>query len=134
MPKSIDSICQKYELKLRTGRMPVRVDSDPERQVEAFRRALVSNEAVRSAVAKVLCREGVCTIWWVGFYAYSRKLARLKAHIGSPDVLREEARMQLEVWAARGLVRTVLEMVAQEVFELDLTGPIPTLAQTPERT
>ena len=129
MPKSIDQICQKYELKLRTGRMPVRVDSDPKRQVEAYRRALVSNEAVRSAVATVLCREGVCTIWWVGFYAYARKLACLKAHIGSPDVLRVEARMQLEVWAARGLDRVVLEKVARECFELDLTGPIPTLAQ-----
>jgi hypothetical protein len=134
MPKSIDSICQKYELKLRTGKMPIRVDSDPARQIEAFRRATVSNEAMRSAVATVINREGVCSIWWVGFYAYSRKLAWLRAHIGSPEVLRSEARMQLEVWAARGLARTVLEKVALECFELDLTGPIPTLAQPPERT
>ena len=134
MPKSIDSVCQKYELKLRTGKMPIRVDSDPERQIEAFRRGQESNEAVRSAVASVLCREGVCTIWFVSYYAYGRKLAWLKAHVGAYDVLRSEARMQLEVWAARGLIRKVLEMVAMEVFELDLTGPIPTLAPPPERT
>jgi hypothetical protein len=134
MAKSIDSICQKYELKLRTGKMPERVDGDRDMQIEAFRRAQVNNEAVRSAVAAVISREGVCTIWWVAFYAFARKLAWLKTHVGSADVLRSEARMQLEVWVARGLARTVLEKVALECFELDLTGPIPTLAQPVERT
>ena len=134
MAKDIDDVCQKYELKLRTGKMPERVDGDRDMQIEAFRRACVNSEAVRSAVAAVISREGVSTIWWVAFYAFARKLAWLKTHVGSPDVLCNEARMQLEVWAARGLARTVLEKVALECFELDLTGPLPTLAETPKPT
>lgn len=134
MAKDIDRICEKYELKLRTGKMPGRVDGDRERQVEAFRRCAERAEALRSAVAAVLSTEGVCSIWWTYYYDFARKLARQVARIGSPDVLRLEARMQLEVWVSRGLVRPVLEKIGREVFDLDLTGPIQPLAGSPGPT
>jgi hypothetical protein len=133
MAKDIDRICEKYELKLRAGRMATRVDCDRDRQVEAFRRGAEQNEAVRAAVASVLSRAGVTTIWWTYYYDFGRKLAALKARVLAHDVLRLEARMQLEVWVSRGLVRTVLEEIGRDCFELDLTGPIPTLAQLAEQ-
>jgi hypothetical protein len=127
MAKDIDRVCEKYELKLRTGKMPGRGDGDRERQVESYRRCAERNEALRSAVAAVLSRVGVCTIWWTSYYDFARKAARQVVRIGSPDVLRLEARMQLEVWVSRGLDRAVLEAIGREVFELDLTGPIQPL-------
>jgi hypothetical protein len=133
MAKDIDRICDKYEYKLRDGRTASRSDQDRERQAEGYRRGAARNEEVRSAVAAVISRVGVSTIWWAFYYDFGRTLARLKARDGSPESLHSEARMQLEVWVARGLVREVLEQVARECFELDLTGPIPTLAQPPER-
>ena len=128
MARDIDRVCEKYELKLRTGKMPERVDGDRERQVAEFRRGAERNEEVRTAVAAVISQAGVATIWWPFYYDFGRKLARLKARLGSPEVLRLEARMQLEVWVSRGLVRSVLESIGRECFELELTGPIPALA------
>jgi hypothetical protein len=134
MAKDIGGVCEKYEMKLRTGKMPGRADGDRERQVEAFRRGAERNEAVRAAVADVLNSLGVYSIWWPFYYAYSRWVARKVSRVGSPEVLRLEARMQLEVWAARGLERSVLETIGREVFDLDLTGPIQPLARSPDPT
>jgi len=133
MAKDIDRVCEKYEFKLRTGRMPTRVDNDREKQVEGFRRGTAKNEEVRSAVAEVISRIGVSTITWPFYYDFGRTLAALRDRSGSPEVHLKEARMQLELWVSRGLNRTVLEAIGRECFELDLTGPIPTLAETPER-
>lgn len=124
MAKDIDRVCEKYELKLRTGKMPGRGDGDRERQVESYRRCAERAEALRSAVAVVLGREGVSTIWWTYYYDFARKLARQVNRICSHGVLLIEARMQLEVWVARGLVRAVLVAIGREVFDLDLTGPM----------
>jgi len=134
MAKDIDRVCEKYEFKLRTGRMPTRVDNDREKQIEGFRRGTAKNEEVRSAVAEVISRIGVSTIMWPFYYDFGRTLAALRDRSGSPEVHLKEARMQLELWVSRGLNRTVLEAIGRECFELDLTGPIPTLAESPERT
>jgi hypothetical protein len=134
MAKDIDRVCEKYEVKLLTGRTSPRSDQDRQRQVDNFRQAQSRYEAVRSAVAAVLSREGVCTIWWSYYYDFGRKLAARQVRVGSPDVLRTEARMQLEVWVARGLNRSVLEAIGRECFELELTGPIPALAELQKQT
>jgi len=134
MAKDIDRVCEKYELKLRAGRMPTRVDNDREKQVEGFRRGAAKNEEVRSAVAEVISRIGVPTITWPFYYDFGRTLAAMRDRSGSPEVHLKEARMQLELWVSRGLNRAVLEAVGRECFELDLTGPIPTLAESPKPT
>jgi len=134
MAKDVDRVCQKYEVKLDLGRASARVDGDREQQVGAFHRAQEKDKALREAVAAVLSAEGVSTIWWIYYYTFGRKLAKLKAHWGETEAMRSEARIQLDVWSARGLIRPVLERIAKECFELELGGPIPTLAQTGERT
>ena len=130
MAKDVDRICETYEVKLDLGRASVRVDGNRERQVAAFRRSVENDRIVRAAVSVVLSAEGISTIWWAYYYAFGRKLTWLKAHWGETRVMLSEARVQLDVWTARGLVRPVLERIATECFELDLTEPIPTLAQS----
>jgi len=127
MAKDVDRVCQKYEVKLDMGRASSRGDGDRERQVAAFRRSAEKDKAMREAVAAVLSAEGISTIWWAYYYAFGRKLAWLQAHWGDTMVMRSEALIQLDVWTARGLARPVLERVAREVFEIDLTGPVPIL-------
>jgi hypothetical protein len=127
MAKDIDRVCQKYEVKLDMGRASARGDGDRERQVAAFRRSAEKDKAVREAVAKVLCAEGISTIWWAYYYSFGRKLAWLQAHWGDTMVTRSETLIQVDVWTARGLARPVLRRVAREVFEIDLDGPVPIL-------
>jgi hypothetical protein len=134
MAKDVDRICKKYEVKLDLGRASARVDGNRERQVAAFRRSVEKDRTVREAVAAVLCAEGISTIWWSYYYAFGRKLAWLKSHWGETLVMLSEARIQVDVWTARGLARPVLERIATECFELDLGGPIPALAQSEEGT
>jgi len=134
MAKDVDRVCERYEIKLGLGRASVRGDGNRELQVAAFRRAQERDKTLREAVAAVLSAEGVSTIWWAYYYAFGRKLAWLKAHWGETEAMRSEARIQLDVWSARGLIRPVLERIATECFELELGGPIPTLVQTGERT
>lgn len=85
-------------------------------------------------MAQLLCSSGISTIWWPYYYDFGRKLTVLKKRVTSVDVLLTEARMQLEVWVARGLAREVLETIAFNCFELDLSGPLPTLAEQPAPT
>jgi len=125
MAKDLDRVCEKYEVKLSLGRASTRVDADRERQVAAFRRSAEQDRALREAVAAVLSAEGISTIWWAYYYAFGRKLARLQAHWGDTMVMRSETLIQLDVWTARGLARPVLERVAREIFEIDLSGPVP---------
>ena len=134
MAKDIDRVCEKYELKLRAGRMMARIDGDRAAQLASYRRAIERIEGIRKAVAKMLGSQGVSTIWWSYYYDFGRSLTKLAARNGSPEVLRLEARTQLEVWVERGLERSVLEAIGREVFDLDLTGPIQPLAESPGPT
>jgi hypothetical protein len=134
MAKSVDRMCEKYEMKLRAGRILGRVDGDRAAQLASVRRAAQRMADRRTAVAAVLSTAGIYSIWWPYYYSFSLKVGRLVERIGSADVLRLEARMQLEVWVARGLVRAVLEAIGREVFDLDLTGPIEPIVETPGPT
>lgn len=134
MAKSIDRVADKYELKLRNGRVPTRADGDVKRQVEQFKMGMERAEVMRVMMAQELCSRGVCTIWWPYYYDFGRKLAGLKRRVSPAETLLVEARMQLEVWVARGLDRAVLEAIACNCFELNLSGPQPTLAREPAPT
>jgi hypothetical protein len=105
-----------------------RRDGDIEAQAGAFRRAQESDRDLRTSVGQLLCSAGVPSIQWLFYFDFARRLSRLSRSDMSGDVRVSEARMQLEVWVARGLNRTVLEEIAFTLFNLTLTGPIPTLA------
>jgi hypothetical protein len=134
MAKTVDRVCEKYELKLRAGMMPARTDGDRERQAEAFRLAVERTEVVRKSTKEVLCSRGVFTIWWPYYDSFARCVAKQVARVESPDVQRLAARSELEVWVDRGLERSVLEAIGREVFDLDLTGQVQPLAGSPGPT
>ena len=132
MGRDIDTVCERYERKLRAGRTLARRDGDVESQVGAFRKAQETDRDLRARVSELIGAAGVPSIQWLFYYDFARRLSRLVRQDAGASVLTSEARMQLEVWVARGLVRSVLEAVASDCFDLILTGPIPTLAQ-PEK-
>jgi len=132
MGRDIDAVCERYERKLRAGRTLARRDGDVESQVGAFRKAQETDRDLRAAVSELIGSAGVPSIQWLFYYDFARRVSRLARQDMSVDVRASEARMQLEVWVARGLQRSVLEAIGRECFELDLTGPLPTLAQ-PEK-
>ena len=134
MAKDMIRVCDNYEFKLRTGQMPTRRDHDHVLQAEKFRRAFARYEEVRVAVAGVVGRFGVHSIWWPFYYDFGRTLASMHDRWEITHVQRREARMQLELWVSRGLVREVLEAIAYDCFDLTLTGPIPTLAADTDAT
>lgn len=128
MGRDIEAVCERYERKLRAGRTLVRRDGDVESQVGAFRKAQETDRDLRASVSQLIGSAGVPSIQWLFYYDFARRVSRLARQEMSHDSLASEARMQLEVWVARGLNRAVLEAIAREGFEMDLTGPIPTLA------
>ena len=132
MGRDIDAVCERYERKLRAGRTLARRDGDVESQVGAFRKAQETDRELRANVSELIGRAGVPSIQWLFYYDFARRVSRLVRQDMGSEVRASEARMQLEVWVARGLVRSVLEAVASDCFDLILTGPIPTLAQ-PEK-
>ena len=127
MGRDIDTVCERYERKLRAGRTLVRRDGDVESQVGAFRKAQETDRDLRASVGELIGSAGVPSIQWLFYYDFARRLSRLARQDISSGSRGTEARMQLEVWVARGLSRSVLETIGRECFELDLTGPIPTL-------
>ena len=128
MGRDIEAVCERYERKLRASRTMARRDGDVELQVGAFRKAQETDRDLRARVSELIGRAGVPSIQWLFYYDFARRVSRLARQDMGSDVRASEARMQLEVWVARGLARSVLEAIARECFELDLTGPIPTLA------
>ena len=134
MAKTVDRICEKYESKLQAGMMPGRVDGDRERQVAAYRRAVARSDETHKAMALVLSDRGVFTIWWPYYENFARSVAKQIARLDKPEVLRLAARSELEVWVSRGLERSVLEAIGQQVFALDLTGTIQPLDESPGPT
>lgn len=134
MAKSVDRICAKYEFKLRAGRLMARLDGDRAAQVAAFRRYAVQAEEKRLAISQLLGGEGIYSIWWPFYLNFGRSLARLTSRMGTTEALRLAALAELENWVARSLERSVLEKIAREVFDLDLTGSTEPLARPPEPT
>jgi hypothetical protein len=134
MAKSVDRMCDKYELKLRMGRIMTRLDGDRAAQVAAFRRYAVQADEKRVAISRLLGREGVFSIWWPHYFSFGRVLTKQLTRMGLTNALRLAARAELENWVGRGLERPVLEKIGLEVFELDLTGPIQPLDGSPKAT
>ena len=100
----------------------------------AYRRAVERGEEVRKAVAEVLCGAGIYSIWWPYYLAFARSLTKLVYRPTPAEILRLEARTQLEVWVERGLERYVLAEIGVEVFNLSLIGPIEPLVKSSKPT
>jgi len=117
--------CKKYALRLVAGRGACRGDGDVEAQARNYTAALARVHQLRVDTAAILDSVGVPTTLRPYYYAFILKLAKRDRELWNEAHRRAEARVQLELWAGRGLKRDVLLKVAREVLDMDLTAPDP---------
>lgn len=121
--KNIETICAKYELKLRRSDRGRSWKYSVEEQVAHYRAALIHNRAVEVMTSQVLDVEGVGTIVYPYYYAFARSLDKLKRHGLAGESLAIEAAILTGTWVARGLSQDVLETIRTQVF--DVGPPTP---------
>lgn len=124
--------CKKYALRLVMGRVACRRDGDVEAQAENYTAALVRLHQLRADTATVLDSVGVPTTLRPYYYAFIMKLAKRDHMLWLEAHRLAEARVQLELWAGRGLKRDVLLKVAREVLDMDLSTSDPAPCPKPE--
>ena len=89
----------------------------------ATAQALLSR--LRAETAAVLDRERVPILVRPYYYDFVMKLARRDRELWDEAHRRAEARVQVDLWAGRGLKRDVLLAVAREVLNMNLSAPDP---------
>jgi len=114
-----------YALKLAAGQVAGRSDGNIEAQAANYATAQVMMSRLRAETAAVLDRHGVQTIVRPFYYSFVLKLARRDRQLLNEAHKRAEARVQLVLWAGRGLKRDVMVAVAREVLDMDLDAPEP---------
>lgn len=124
--------CKKYALRLVTGRGACRRDGDVEEQVENYTAALARLHQLRADTAAVLDSVGVPTTLRPYYYAFIMKLAKRDHTLWLEAHRIAEARVQLELWAGRGLKHDVLLAVAHKVLGMDLSTPDPATCPRPD--
>jgi hypothetical protein len=117
--------CRKYALRLDAGRGACRRDGDKTAQSENYAAAQARLHQLRTDTGVVLDRYGVPGIIRPFYYDFVMKLARRDRELWVEAHRRAEARVQLDLWAGRGLKREVLLAVAREVLGMDLAAPDP---------
>lgn len=117
--------CDNYALKLSNGRGAVRRDGNIRAQAEHYASTQVRMGLLRSMTAVILDSHGVPSIVRPFYYSFVLKLAKFTEQEWSGESLHIEGRLQVDLWAARGLERNILVEVALQVLNMDLTGPEP---------
>ncbi len=120
MAKDIERVVRKYEVKLRSGRAPCRLDGDMAAQVENYRAMITTYDNLRRAVVDVLNSQGVLTIWWAAYFAFARKLLSLAMRQPSSGYMQAETEVQVAKSTADGLSRKVLVLIALTVFNVEV--------------
>jgi hypothetical protein len=116
-----ERMVENYASRLRVGQCgtPARV-GDLKSQAERFAAGVARMRAIDAATTKVTDAEGVATIMRPFYCSFARKLGKLVARAWGDNARRDEGRVLVDVWVARGLCREVLLRIAREVFELEL--------------
>ena len=120
-----ERVCENYALKLSLGTGASRSDGDIEKQAANYTAGQARISRLRADTAVLLDDEGVPSIVRPYYYDFVLRLAKRDSELVSEHARRVEGRLQLELWAARGLSRNLLAHIALQVLGLDLTGPEP---------
>jgi hypothetical protein len=120
-----ERISAEYALKLAMGRVAGRSDGNIEAQAANYASAQVMMSRLRAETAAVLDKHGVPMIVRPFYYSFALKLARRDRQLLNEAHKRAEARVQVQLWAGRGLKRDVMMAVAREVLNMDLDAPDP---------
>lgn len=119
---------ENYALRVIAGRAAGRNDGDLEQQVEHFAKAQAVLARLRADTGAVLDSLGVPYLVRPYYYAFAMKLARRDRELWSEAHRRREARVQVDLWAGRGLERGVLLAISRQVLGMDLSVPEPCAA------
>jgi len=102
---------RKYYAKVAADPVRARIDALKEMMVAQEEARLTELTALEGDVRTVLERRGITTIQYPIYYAYGRRLWKLKTKFTGP-VLAREARILYEEFKFKGLVAAVLEEIA----------------------
>ena len=87
------------------------------------RAVYVALVAMEQQVKEVLNLSGIPTMYYIFYLDYGREMWRLKNRDISGDSLAAESAVLIDKWAARGLVRAVLETISTQVFDVQVPTP-----------
>jgi hypothetical protein len=121
----VGRICDNYAVKLNNGRGAARRDGNIKAQAENYAATQMRMGRLRAETAAVLDRYGVPMIVRPFYYSFVLKLAKLDEQGLSEQTRRLEGRLEVDVWAARGLARNTLVEVALQVLSMDLRRDAP---------
>jgi hypothetical protein len=121
----VGRICDNYAVKLSNGRGACRRDGNIKAQAENYAATQARIGRLRAETAAVLEHYKVPTIARPFYYSFVLKLARLDREGLSEQSRRIEGRLQVDLWAGRGLERNTLVEVALQVLCMDLRRDAP---------
>ncbi len=121
--KDIETVCARYEVKLRQSEQGRAAPHRAKEQVARYRAALIHTQQFLLETRAVLDMEGVSTITRGFYLSFARSLDKLKRQGLSGESLAIEAAILMSTWVARGLSQHVLETIRTQVF--DVGPPTP---------
>jgi hypothetical protein len=118
MNERVARVVNNYEARLRTGANGSLSEGVIRKRVEHYSTAAAMDDLVLAQVRQVLCSNGVVTISFAYYHAFSRELAKLRRQdISTARMEREMVKLAAK-WSMRGLSQKVLLEIARDVFNL----------------
>ena len=81
----------------------------------AYEQSQVYAQEIETRVREILGRNGVPTIAYPGYLNFARQIGKISKKFAG-DSFRNEAKILIDKWTARQLVRKILETILYEVF------------------
>ena len=114
-----ERMIENYAARLRAGQVGCRRDGLTEAQAQRFAAAVARTNRIRAETAAILDAAGMPMIVRPYYYSFALKLGKLAREAWSEHSRREEARILVSTWTARGLAREVLVAIARDLFSID---------------
>jgi hypothetical protein len=118
MNERLNRVVSNYEARLRSGANGRLSESQIRGQVEHYGVAAAMDDMVLDQVRMVLNWNGVATISFAFYHAFSRELAKLQRQDISHEWMEREMATMVAKWAGRGLSQKVLLDIALNVFNM----------------
>jgi hypothetical protein len=111
---------ENYTARLNVGQVSVPVTPGPLGTAGSYAQGMARVRRVRAQTEAFCDKLALPPVTQPFYLSYACKLAKVKDNHWGEHALRDEARIVVMTWAARGLDRDVLMQIARELFDLDL--------------
>lgn len=119
-----ERMIENYAARLRAGQATGRRDGLTKAQTERYAAAVARTRWIRSETGAVLDAADVPTIVRPFYHSFALKLGKVDRNAWSECGKREEGRLLVETWVARGLSREIVYQIAARLFNLDLSRSV----------